>query len=294
MRSAVRIAKHEWIRQCRSISLAFDDRKSHKLLSFRCDAWTPAAPQGQVVGGEKHPAWRGGVVGCLASLRKMTLADMAEDYAVRTSEQVVALLRDFCTINGHLDEALFAKIKSSTRSLVTDGALLKTCHMLKLRALPNVVLVCRDPAHALRTAIKEPLCRTGRFQEQHKMLFEQRHALLKDIQYSQVWQAKLEDCQRLVVLRDGAQGGGVKHIMRHFAFAPHRFESFAAPRRKFACCINAIALLLADIAGDMRQERGARQRAEEMLSAFTARFIFEAGLSGDFSEEGTRFHLTSL
>ena len=112
---------------------------------------------------------------------------------------------------------------------------------------------------------------------------------MKDIQHSEVWQAKLAECQRLVVAQDGCQGGGVRHIMRHFGWAPHRWESFADPRRKFACCLNAIALLLADVAGDSRQDRSARERAEACLDAMTPRFILECGIAGDFSEECTRY-----
>ena len=59
-------------------------------------------------------------------------------------------------------------------------ALQKTAHFLKLQAMPNVVLVLRDPAHVIRIACKEPLQRTGRFEEHYKRLFGDRHALLKD------------------------------------------------------------------------------------------------------------------
>jgi len=49
-----------------------------------------------------------------------------------------------------------------------------------LEAMPNVVLVLRDPARVIRIACKEPLRRTGRFEEQYKRLFGDRHALLED------------------------------------------------------------------------------------------------------------------
>ena len=106
----------------------------------------------------------------------------------------------------------------------------------------------------------------------------------QDIQYSALWQAKLEDCQRRIVTADGAQGGGLKHILRHFSFAPQRFESFAEPRRMYACCLNAVAMLLADIAGDERLSKSIRERAEKSLRAMTAQDILESGLAADFSE----------
>ena len=136
----------------------------------------------------------------------------------------------------------------------------------------------------IRIARKEPLIRTGRFERQRKRLFEDRHALIKDIQYSDLWQARLEECQRLVVRTDGSKGGGVKHIMRHLSYAPQRFESWADPRRKYACCLNAIALMLADIASDARLPTPQRERAEACLDAMTPQDILEAGIAADFGE----------
>ena len=146
----------------------------------------------------------------------------------------------------------------------------------------------------IRIARKEPLIRTGRFETQHKRLFEDRHALIKDIQYSDLWQARLEECQRLVVRTDGSQGGGVKHIMRHLSYAPQRFESWADPRRKYACCLNAIALILADIASDTRLPAPQRERAEACLDAMTPQDILEAGIAADFGEISMRLGVALL
>ena len=85
-------------------------------------------------------------------------------------------------------------------------------------------------------------------------------------------------------MRTVAKAEGVKHILRHFSYAPHRYESWADPRRKYACTLNAIALTLADIAGDARQTSATRARAEQSLDAMTARDILEAGLAADFGE----------
>ena len=93
----------------------------------------------------------------------------------------------------------------------------------------------------------------------------------------------------MVVLKHGSQGGGVTHILRHLSFAPQRFESFAGPRRKYACCLNAIAMLLAHMANDSRQTREVRERAEKSLEAMTAQDILDAGLVGDFGEVCMRF-----
>ena len=110
------------------------------------------------------------------------------------------------------------------------------------------------------------------------------YSLSQDIQYSPLWKAKLEDCQKRVMIVDGEQGGGLRHIMQHFSFAPQRFESFAEPRRKYACCINTIAMLLAEIAGDQRHAREVRERATHSLESMTSQDILETGLAADFSE----------
>jgi len=67
-------------------------------------------------------------------------------------------------------------------------------------------------------------------------------------------------------------------------FRPAAFRIFAGPRRKYACCLNAIAMLLAHMANDSRQTREVRERAEKSLEAMTAQDILDAGLAGDFGE----------
>ena len=51
--------------------------------------------------------------------------------------------------------------------------------------------------------------------------------------------------------------------------------------------MNAIALLLADIAGDKRRQKAERDRAEACLLAMTPQHVLEAGLAGDYAELGT-------
>jgi hypothetical protein len=212
-------------------------------------------------------------------LRSTTLEDFADDYAARTARQVVHLIDRFCA-----DEQLKERFLRLVKIIVADGALQKTAQILRLHHMPGIRLITRDPAHMVRIACSEPLLRTGRFEEQHKRLFEDRHALFKDLQFSESWQARLADAQTRVSGWDGEQGGGVQRILRHFGYAAQRFESWADPRRKYCCCLNAIALLLADLAGDERQQVSTRQKAQAALDAMTARDILEAGVSADFGE----------
>ena len=234
--------------------------------------------------------WRIGILGCLDAIHGTTMEEFDDDYAVRTCEKIIYMLEIFCTPLGETskNEQVFERFRTATRSIVVDGALQKVAHVLKLRFLTNVVLICRDPAHMVRIACSQPLERTGRFQRQHEKLFSGKHALIKDIQHSDIFQARLEACQKIVVQTRGSQGG-VQHILRHFSFAPHRWESFAAPRRQYACLLNAVWLFLADIVNDPRQEPQKRKRAEECMDEMTPRYIFENGVAGDYTEVCMRF-----
>lgn len=75
------------------------------------------------------------------------------------------------------------------------------------------------------------------------------------------------------------------HVLRHFSFAPQRFESFCGPRLKYACLLNACCILLANIADDLRQPKDVRMRAEASLDAMTAKDVLECGLAADFAEQ---------
>lgn len=104
------------------------------------------------------------------------------------------------------------------------------------------------------------------------------------LKYSENWKAKFMDCQKKVNQQDGSQGCNLTHILRHFSYAPQRFESFAEPRRKYACCLNAIAMTLAEVAGDDRLQTHIRDKAERCLAAMTAQDVMESGLAADFTE----------
>ena len=287
MREAMRQDKREALRRATCISLSFDDRKGYKLVLYRADALgevPPAAPQGDAVSSRKAVASEG-LIGCFQCLRGSTLEDLADDYGERAGREVLSVLSRFCTPLGESkDTVLFDHILVSVRAIVADGALQKVAQLLRNGSMPNVILIQRDPAHFVRIACKEPLVRTGRFEQQHVNLFTGQHALLKDIQFSDGLQTRLEACQKIVLRHRGQQGGGVKHIMRHFGFAAHRFESWTGPRRKYACCLHAVALLLADIAGDSRRQASERRRAEAAMEAMTARDMLEVGLAADFGE----------
>ena len=146
------------------------------MIRFKCDApttsWSP-----------KFECSSTGILGCVQCLHGITLSELQDDYAQRTAREILRVVEKFCTPFGDVkDESLYRKVCIATKGIVADGAWQKTAHFLKLEAMPNVVLVLRDPAHVIRIACKEPLHRTGRFEEQYKRLFGDQHALLKDRQ----------------------------------------------------------------------------------------------------------------
>jgi hypothetical protein len=290
MQEAIRMRKRAAIAEATSISLSFDDRGGFKLLRFRCDGGLSLNSRaGSENGGAAgSPPSVQGILGCIQSLRGTTMTEFAEDYADRTVKEIEKMVSSFCTpLGGTLDEGLLAKFNASVRAVVADGALQKVAQYLQRASMPNIVLIARDPAHMLRIAAKDPFVRSSRFGKQHERLFG-KGGLLRQVQFSDGLQARLEECQRIVLRQSGSQGGDLRHVMRHFSFAAHRFESMNEPRRKYACVLHAVVLLLADIAGDSRRSLEDRKKAEDCLDAMTTQDLLETGLAGDFAEEATR------
>lgn len=172
IREVVRQQKRTWILESSSIFLGLDDRNGYKLVRFKCDV-----PAAKLLEG---PCTRSGILGCVQCLKGATLEELAEDYSSRTADEVMKVVGAFCRPLGETrDDAVYDKIVSATKGIVADKALQKAGHMLKLKYLPNVRVLLRDPAHMIRLACKEPLHRTGRFEEQYKRLFSDQHALFK-------------------------------------------------------------------------------------------------------------------
>ena len=216
---------------------------------------------------------------------------MGEDYAERTCANIIGMIDKFATPLGQesRDEEVYDQLRLATRSIIVDGALLKSAQLLRLKFMTGVIITCRDPAHLVRTTVSEPWIRTGRFEEQHATLFSGKHALLADVQHSEVLQARLQSCQAEVAAQDGSQGGGVVNVLRHFSHAPHRWESFAAPRRQYCCMLVAIFKCLGGIAGDWRNDKSKRERAEKCMDAMSGRHAVECGIAADYSEVCMRF-----
>ena len=151
---------------------------------------------------------------------------------------------------------------------------------------PNLVIVIRDPAHAIRIAIKALHCDEV-FESVWKELFDQRHALVPDLMNSQKWQNLLaaiqEDTRRVILSRPGLADYPqlLAGVQANVAFAKQRFDSTAGPVAKVALMLLPIATLLAHIASDRRHDPPQRDRATALLQKLDSRFCTATGVSAD-------------
>ena len=96
------------------------------------------------------------------------MQSMDEDYAERTCTKLMNMSEKFATLGQESrDEEVYGQLRLATRSIIVDGALLKSAQLLRLEFMKRVIVICRDPAHLVRTTVSEPWIRTGRFEEQH-------------------------------------------------------------------------------------------------------------------------------
>ena len=272
----IREDKRNWLKQAVAVALLVDDRGAYKLVRFRCDHGTSFKTG---VLGVAHRGGCGGVT---------PLERWDDDFCEREAETVMQVIKRFCTSNVHgVDEGLLNHLKECVRVYVSDGcaAVLKTGRVLKHTHFRNLGLIVRDPAHAIRIAARDPLLAEEKYGHFWTEMFDSKHALVRDVQSSDQFRAKLESCQDRVKEVLGSQGGGLQSILRHMSAAKQRFESFASPARRYCLMLNALALLLAVVASDSRKDRPTRERAEKALESMTPESIVIAGLTADYTAE---------
>jgi len=259
-REVTRQPKREHVRTSTNISYAFDERDGHMLLRYRCDvdplgrqahcstAWGRAQVDGISEREAMELCHTKGVIGVGRQYYEKTLEMLTEAGALQLVEDVLSLIRAFCTPLGDtFDAHLFEIMKNKAISLAVDGAALKAAQILLERHMPNAIIIYRDASHAIRIACKEPLIRSGGFEKQYEELFKKKNALLKKIDYSNKLKAELEVCQKHVVTTEGSQGGGLTSIIRNMSHAPQRWESMSAPYRTYCCIFKAVAMMLAAV-----------------------------------------------
>ena len=99
------------------------------------------------------------------------------------------------------DIALREHIRKCTRVFVAAGVSKERRALLLAteELFPNVVLLLRDGAHALRIAVRDPLHFDALFGEVWTHLFDKRHGLVPDVMNSNKWQDLLQNIQRVVL-----------------------------------------------------------------------------------------------
>ena len=279
--------KSEILREAASITLALDKGKYKRVVRFRCDTPMP------VVDGE--PAVAKGVLG-IVDCSHASAADFEEDHAIKAMRKVDGLITTFFA---HLwarggqplapDLCLKEHILKNVRALAADGASEERRALARAAKLifRNRKLLIRDPAHAIRIAVKNSLHADACFDEVWSEIFDKRHALAPDIMHSDKWRDLLTNVQKdTSVTAVAVPGVGDQQplalVFKCLAFAKQRFDSSAGPVAKMALMLVPIAVLLAYIDSDMRHAKDKRDRALALLKRLNAKFCLSLGLSADW------------
>lgn len=290
MAEVVRQRKRQWMANAHSVTIAVDDKGEFRLVRFKVDNMEVASTEEQRV---TSKGARCGILGAwrIHGWEHEDIEDFDDDYAKRMCLSIVSAVRTFATARGEsTDEALVKSFLGKIRVFVADGAAsVQRCGAMLQQHCPNLTVVVRDPTHAIRIATRDPLSSETKFGEQWQRLFGGKHSVIGDIQNSEVLRARLVACQRRVLRVDSAQGGGLTNVLKHFSFVQPRFESYVGPRRKYICLLQAIAMLLASVAGDQRNKKAMRERAEAALDAMTPGDTLACGLAADFAEVSLTF-----
>ena len=264
------------LREAQFISISMDDRQYQKIVRFRCDA-------------PEKPFFRKGILGVMG-LEKSAVGDFEEeDHAVIAVRKLDSFLNRLCTPLGRqsrplaADIALKEHVRKCTRTFAADGASKERRALLLAtkELFPNVVLLLRDPAHALRIAVRDPLHFDSLFGEVWNTLFDKRHALVPDVMNSKKWQDLLQNIQR-VVLRMPSESRPLAVALKHLRFAKQRFDSSADPVAKVAFMLLPLATMLAYIGSDERHKPCDRERAQTLLKKLDSKFALAIGVSADW------------
>jgi hypothetical protein len=284
------------------ISLAMDESKYRKVIRFRADLpclkssslWRSAGASGFSVSG---------VLGILDCSKKHA-SDFEDDHAVSAVKQLDAFLTKFCTPLGRglrspqplaCDLDLKTHLLKTVTTISADGASKerRAVFLAAREMFPNLLIVIRDPAHAIRIASKALHC-DDEFGKVWNDLFDSRHALVPDLMNSAKWHNQLvaiqEDNLKVVALPGalpqsltrGAPPPPLARVVKNLAFAKQRFDSTAEPVAKIALMFLPVATLLAYVASDRRHESDQRERAKTLLKQLSTKFVTAIGVSADW------------
>ena len=149
---------------------------------------------------------------------------------------------------------------------------------------PNLLIVIRDPAHAIRLASQSLQC-DDVFGEVWAELFNNQHALAPDIMNSDKWRdlfVAIQEDNIVPVAQAGIGRKPLEAVVRNLSFAKQRFDSTAGPVGKIALMLLPVATLLAYISSDKRHESEKRERALTLLRKLDNKFCMAVGVSADW------------
>ena len=267
------------LQEADSISISVDDRADFRVVRYRCSyssrdafqaAVAPAVPAVQSLRSsskleewcEMEPLVVEGILGVMrtsGNLPTNTFDSHNADKSEKMAESIVEALRLACQdIDGQLNDDTLGKICSRVRHYASDQGTSahKAGELLSCRAeLPNLLWISCDMAHQVRIAAKDPLHANEEFEKQWERLFNKRHALIPDIQNSEVWKSRLIAAQKAVLASNSPSCPScpLDKVLHTFSFAKQRFDSTATPMMKYCCLLRAIALLCAMQAADEPQ-----------------------------------------
>ena len=295
MAECVRQKNRKQLSQATSISLAMDESKYRKIIRFRADLPTRLTTRSHWR--ESNLGASGfcvtGVLGILDCSKKHA-SDFEEDHAVTAVKLLGDFLTKFCTPLGRgrrqaeplaCDEGLKDHVLRTVTSVSADGcpAERRAVFLAAREMFPNLLIVIRDSAHAIRIATKA-LHSDDVFGKVWRELFNERHALVPNLMHSPKWHNLLnsiqEDNFRVVAMHADSQP--LARVVRNLAFAKQRFDSTAEPVMKIALMILPCATLLAYVASDKRHDREMRERATNLLKMLDSELCTAIGVSADW------------
>ena len=278
MAEVLRVRTREILRNATSMSLSLDESNYRVIVRYRCDVPSSAGEGPGVAGNVGASGFsHAGVLGILFC-KKDRAAEFEEDHAVTAVEGLDSFLTRFCTPLGRgrrkalplaCDAQLKKHIMRTVTSLSADGAAKerRALFLAGRELFPNLLIVIRDPAHAIRIATKALHCDEV-FGEVWQELFDGRHALAPDLMNSAKWHNLFEAIQEEGALPLAEPGIGRKPlqaVVRNLSFAKQRFDSTAGPVGKIALMLLPVATLLAYISSDKRHDKKMQERALRLL-----------------------------
>ncbi|CAK9002793.1 Uncharacterized protein SCF082_LOCUS7475 [Durusdinium trenchii] len=273
MREQVRKRKVECLLRATTMTLVVDDKKDHRVILFHSNL--------------SHEPGGSGLIQVLR-IAEQSIAGHEEDYAVRMADTIERGLQLLATpLHGDPDAWVFTHLREITKHFTADGcpAVQKAGRILAQR-FPNLTLVHRDHAHAIRLAAERPCAAQEQWAEVREALFGSA-GLVPDVMNSVEWKSKLWAIQHDAQSCDGWQKP-LATALKHLNYSPVRWNSQDAPLRRFAALLVPIALLLAVQSQDSRLTASFRQNCQTMLQRLTPAFLVNAGLASDYSSEMLR------